>query len=406
MRQFAQPIDRNVMRKMNQNTLLNLIRAHAPVSRTRLKDLSGLSLGTIMGITSALIEQQLVVETGVAESTGGRKAGLLEIYPDGGYAIGISLMEYQIVGTVLNLNGQVVHELVWPAPLRANGDSAAAIIAAGVEDFISHFSLPRSKIVGLGCGVSGPVNTSTGIALDSWILDWHLVNLLAPLTQSLDMPVFVDNSVNCLACYENLYGYGLQYHDVLLVTLGRGLGMATLLHNMPFRGSQGIGAEFGHIPIDVSGRLCECGNRGCLEAYVADHGIVRTYRELSQSSEEVIPSAIDNVIIDDLFKLAVQGDAHALQTFQKTATYLGIGLATLVNLYNPECIVIYGGEGHRVDLMVDLMLSVMKQHIFSLLGKNLTFIAQRNTTMLNWSRGAACLVLQDFYAYSPRLKRV
>ncbi len=400
MRRFAQPIDRNVMRKMNQNTLLNLIRAHGPVSRTQLKDLSGLSLGTIMGITSALIEQQLIVETGVAESTGGRKAGLLEIYPEGGYAIGVNLMEHQIVGGILNLNGQVVYEDIWPAQLRNNSAYAVDIIARGVEDFINRFSIPRSKIVGLGCGVSGPVNTTTGVALDSWILNWHEVDLGVPLAQRLHMPVFVDNAVNCLACYENLYGYGQQYHDFLLVTLGRGLGMGTLIRNVPFRGALGIGAEFGHVPLDVSGRLCECGNIGCLEAYIADHGILRTYNELNHSFEKINPWEVNDAMIDDLYLRAMQGDANAMEAFQKTATYLGIGLAVLVNLFNPESIIIYGGEGHRVDLMIDLMRSVMMQHIFSQLGDELTFIVQPDTTMFNWSRGAGSLVLHDFYAYS------
>src|SRR5438876_6571709 len=99
----VQPMGRKMMREMNQNMLLNLIRKHAPISRTQLKKISGLSLATIVGITTMLIEQQLVVEVGVARSTGGRKAGLLEIYPEGGYVIGIDLREYQIVGVVLNL---------------------------------------------------------------------------------------------------------------------------------------------------------------------------------------------------------------------------------------------------------------------------------------------------------------
>ena len=92
----VQPMDRKMMREMNQNMLLNLIRAYAPVSRTQLKQLSGLSLGTIVGITATLMEQQLVVETGMAESTGGRKAGLLEISPEGGYMLGIDLREHDI----------------------------------------------------------------------------------------------------------------------------------------------------------------------------------------------------------------------------------------------------------------------------------------------------------------------
>src|SRR5579859_2477880 len=100
MQQSLQPMDRNMMRGMNQNMLLNLIRSYGPVSRTQLKKLSGLSLGTIVGLTASLIQQQLVTEVGTAESTGGRKAELLEIYPEGGYVLGIDLREHEIIGAV------------------------------------------------------------------------------------------------------------------------------------------------------------------------------------------------------------------------------------------------------------------------------------------------------------------
>jgi len=403
MQRQAQPIDRKVMREMNQNTLLNLIRAHAPISRTQLKILSGLSLGTIVGITTTLIESQLVVETGVAESTGGRKAGLLEINPEGGYTIGINLLEREIVGALINLHGLVLYEETWPASLRNNATHAVDIIAEGVEAFIEHSGVERSKIIGLGCGISGPVNMVMGINVDSWILNWHNVELSAPLTERLSIPVTIDNSVKCLASYEKLYGYGQQFQDFLIVTLGRGLGLAVVIRGEVFRGSQGIGAEFGHIPFNVTGRQCECGNQGCLEAYVSDHSIFSTYHELRSEPDTVKPGDIGAPEINNLFLRAQQGDMQALQAFELTGTYLGIGLANLVNLFNPQCIIIKGGEGNRVDLLLGSMKSTMKKHIFSQLGNNLTLIVEPETTMINWARGAGCLVLQNFFSAPTKI---
>jgi N-acetylglucosamine repressor len=399
MRQTAQPMDRKMMRELNQNMLLNLIRLHAPVSRTQLKKLSGLSLGTIVGITAALIEQELVVETGVAESTGGRKAGLLEVYPEGGYVVGIDLREHEILGAVLNLHGNVVYSSSWPAVLRDNAAHAVDVIATGVEDFLARSQMPRSKMLGLGCGVSGPVNAQAGISVDSWILNWHHVEIATPLSGRLHMPVFVDNAVNCLACYEKLYGDGQQYRNFLLVTLGRGLGLATVIRDDLFRGAQGIGAEFGHIPFFVeNGRLCECGNQGCLEAYVSHHGILATYHTLCADS--VTMQADDYLIpaIQDLVRRALEGDELALKAFELTGTYLGAGLATLVNLFNPECIIIEGTEGHWVDFLLGTMKMTMRQHIFSQLGSHLELIVERDATMFNWARGAGSLVLRDFFS--------
>lgn len=399
MRQTAQPMDRKMMRELNQNMLLNLIRLHAPVSRTQLKKLSGLSLGTIVGITTALIEQELVIETGVAESTGGRKAGLLEVYPEGGYVIGIDLREHEILGVVLNLHGNVVYSSSWPATLRDNAAHAVDVIATGVEDFLARSKMPRSKMLGLGCGVSGPVNAQAGISVDSWILNWHHVEIGTPLSARLHMPVFVDNAVNCLACYEKLYGDGQKYRNFLLVTLGRGLGLATVIRDDLFRGAQGIGAEFGHIPFFFEdARLCECGNQGCLEAYVSHHGILSTYRALHADPLIIQPDDYSISAIHDLVRRAQEGETLALKTFEQTGIYLGAGLATLVNLFNPECIIIEGTEGHWVDFLLGTMKTAMRQHIFSQLGSHLELIVERDATMFNWARGAGSLVLRDFFS--------
>ncbi|MBO0782412.1 MAG: ROK family protein [Ktedonobacteraceae bacterium] len=393
-----QPMDRRLMREINQNMLLNLIRAYAPISRTELKKLSGLSLGTIVGITAALIEQQLVREVGVAESTGGRKAGLLEIAPGGGYVIGIDLREQLIAGTVLNLHGIVVYEDTWPAPLRNNATQAIGLIAAGVEQFIERSRVAREKVIGLGCGISGPVNVQEGVSVDSWILDWHNVELGKPLAEALDMPVFVDNAVNCLASYEKLYGHGRRFHDFLLVTLGRGLGMAVVIRDDLFRGAQGLGAEFGHIPFEVDGRLCECGNRGCLEAYIADHGIVTTYHELCADPVVVKAGEANIADINELYRRAKEGGRCAARAFELTGERLGTGLATLVNLFNPQCIILNGGEEHRIDLLLEPMHAALEKRIFSQLGRDLSMIVEQETTPINWARGAGCLVLRDFFS--------
>ncbi len=396
----VQPMDRRMMREMNQNMLLNLIRTNAPISRTQLKKISGLSLATIVGITTVLIEQQLVVEIGVARSTGGRKAGLLEIYPEGGYVIGIDLREYQIVGVVLNLHGNIIYEETWPVVLRNNAERAVAIIAESIEAFILRSQVPRHKVLGLGCGVSGIVNAQKGISVESWILDWHYVELGAPLREHLGIPIFVDNAVNCLACYEKFYGGGRTYYDFLLITLGRGLGLAAVMKGDLFRGAQGQGAEFGHIPFDANGRLCECGNRGCLEAYVSDHGIFTTYGELSSSSVELKVAEIGSDVsaIDYLFNRIQEGDTYAREALILTGTYLGIGLSTLVNLFNPTCIIITNGVGQQVNPLLESMNIAMEQHIFSRLGANLKLVVEDNCRLVNWARGAGCLVLQDFFS--------
>ncbi|GCE24862.1 xylose repressor protein [Dictyobacter alpinus] len=396
MYRHVPPVDRKMMQKINRNTLLNLIRVHAPISRTELKRLSGLSQGTIFGMTANLIEQQLIVETGETQSTGGRKAELLEIYPDGGYVIGIEIREYELMVVLLNLHGEIVATETYLTQFRHHPESATAIIIKNVEAFIVATAVPREKIIGLGCGVSGCVNVQDGTVVDSWILNWHNVVVGTPLRAHFDWPVFVDNSVNCMISYEKLFRSGQMYHDFLLVTVGRGLGMAAIIRDLPFRGSQGLGAEFGHIPFDLHGRLCECGNRGCLEAYVSDYGMLATYRELRTN---VDPDK--DISLPELIKLACQNDPIARKVFELTGTYLGNGIASLVNLFNPECIIISNDAEELLELLSPSMHTALQQHIFSQLGKDLSIICEKSTTIESWARGAGCLVLQDFFS-SPK----
>ncbi len=397
MYQAAGPMDRKMMRELNQNLLLNLIRIHAPISRPQLKKLSGLSLGTILGITGLLIEQQLVTEKGVAESTGGRKAELLEIAPEGRYVVGIDLREHDITGVVMNLHGNVVYTERWAAELRNNAAHAVEIITAGVEAFLSRSPVPRQKLLGIGCGLSGAVNARTGTSDDSWILGWHNVELARPLQERLHMPVFIDNEMNCRASYTKLYGVGQQYHNFLLVAIGRGLGLAVVIRDELFRGAHGIGAEFGHIPFDTEGRQCECGNQGCLEAYVSTHGIFNTYQQY-RALPFMQAGEVDVSAIGELAFQVQQGDELALETFQRTGFFLGVGLSTLVNLFNPECIILNYDDGLRIEPMFEPMKATMQQHIFSQLGRDLNVIIDPQTMILHRAQGAGSLVLQDFFA--------
>ncbi len=396
----TRPVDRKLMREMNQKTLLNLIRVHAPVSRVYLKELSGLSMATILGITAHLIDEQLVVESGVAASTGGRRAGLLEIFPSGRYAIGINLDEYTISGVLLNLNGDVICSDKWFAHLRNNSEQVVEIISAGVEAFIARSGISQEKILGMGCSTSGYVDKRAGVSVDSWTLNWHDVELAAPLAQRLKMPVFVDNDVNCLASYERLFGQGKAFHDFLVVNRGYGVGAAFVIHDDIYRGAHNGGGEIGHVTVVPNGQLCQCGKRGCLEAYTANYGILATYRELQQAEyaeHDQTDATTMPHSVQELFTRALQGEELAQQTCTHAGTMLGLGLATLVNLMNPECIILYT-DGYEGEALLNAMRASLKLHTFSRLDEGMPIFIEHDINVPNWALGAGSLVLRNIFA--------
>ncbi|GAC1363116.1 MAG: ROK family transcriptional regulator [Ktedonobacteraceae bacterium] len=357
-----------------------------------------MSMATILGITSHLISEQLVIESGVAASTGGRRAGLLEIFPSGRYAIGINLDASSISAVLLNLNGEVLRSSQWSATLRDHGDQAVALIAAGVEAFIADSGISHEKILGLGCSTSGYVDKQAGVSVDSWTLNWHGVRLAAPLGQRLRMPVFVDNDVNCLAGYERLFGQGKAFQDFLVVNRGHGVGAAFVIHDDVYRGAHNGGGEIGHVTMVPGGLLCQCGKRGCLEAYTADYGILATYRErlLAQLPGLTLDTAMPSSV-QEIFAAASRGDELAHEVCSQTGTMLGMGLATLVNLMNPECIILYTG-GDKGEALLGSMRAALRVHTFSRLDEGLPIFIEHDMNVPNWALGAGCLVLRSIFA--------
>ncbi len=195
--------DRKLIRDINQNQILNLIRLYAPISRPQLATRSGLSLVTVLDITNELITRKIVTESGFAASTGGRKATLMELSADGGYAIGLMVREHEVVGVVLNLQASIICAQHWNVTLLNRSSEAVELLSEKIEGLIAEATIPRERVIGVGCAISGYVDADRGVCVDSWQLGWHHFELGIPLAERLKVPVFVDNNVSCVTCYGN-----------------------------------------------------------------------------------------------------------------------------------------------------------------------------------------------------------
>ncbi len=383
--------DHKAMRDINQNRLLNLIRLKAPISRPELATELGLSPATVLALTNDLIGRQLVIEKGTANAPRGRRPTLLEIDPNGGYAVGLMVREYETVGVIVNLHGFVVSSLHWNLTLTDQEAQIIEHIAQLVEELIIQTGIARERIIGVGCAISGYIDSRNGICIDSWQLDWHDFALAKPLSEHLHLPVLVSNNVSCISCYENLFGRGQTYQNFLTVAIGRGLGLGIMLKGDLYGGATGGAGEFGHTVIMVDGRQCECGNRGCLEEYVTHRGVLATYAELRKAEgyeQEVYT-------LEQLLQSS-PADQLARQTFHQAGRLLGIGLANAVNLFNPECVILTGEGIEFGDRFFDPVLQALQEHLFSKLGRSLQVILEPWAGYESWARGAGALVLSQF----------
>jgi len=407
MQQQIKSADRFLIRNINQSVLLNLIRAHAPISRPQLATLSGLSQVTVIKITNNLIDRQLILEKEYAESTGGRRAGLLEINPEGSFVVGLMSQPYSLTAVILNLNGEPVYAMQWDITFRDNYPQAIDITAQCVEELFTKSGVPREKIIGVGLGMSGLIDAERGCCIDSWMMNWQNVEISRPLEERLGVPVFLDNDVNCLAIYEKLFGQGQPYHHFLVVAVGRGVGLGIVINGDLYRGAFGGAGEFGHTAVSTEGRLCACGNHGCLETYISESGIVKNYLEYVHSTTYSLEQGIQEPTILEVVERARNGDEAAIAAFQRAGILLGVSIANLVNIFNPECVMLTGPDVDESILAGGLLLEPMhqalKQHLFSQIGKDLPFIVVERRGFESWARGAGSLVLRHFFASPARV---
>jgi predicted NBD/HSP70 family sugar kinase len=219
------------------------------------------------------------------------------------------------------------------------------------------------------------------------------------LQRKLHIPTFIDNDVNTLTLTEKWFGYGMKADNFLIVTVGRGVGMGIVVNDQVYHGQGGGAGEFGHTVIVPDGLTCACGKRGCLEAYVSDPGLIRAAQEAVERGE--IKEPVNN--IDELINLARHGDPIAVRIFTRAGRMLGVGVANLIDIFDPKKIII-SGEGTRAG---DLLFNPMKESIQEntmpgMFDPQTVEIAEWGDDA--WAQGAAGMVLREVFE-SPIHKR-
>jgi N-acetylglucosamine repressor len=383
--------NRDLIRAMNRSIIINVIKASGPIARAEIARQSGLSPATVTAIASELIDEGLIFEKDMGNSSGGRRPILLAINPAGGYVIGIKLTETQVIGALTDLEATVVAKKTDDLHAR-DPEMVVEQLSRFVSELLKIGRLPKKKLIGIGIGLAGIVDSEQGMLRQSPFFGWKDLPLGDLLQAKVHVPVYVDNDVNTLTLAEMWFGGGQGIDSFLVVTIGRGVGLGIVVNGQFYRGTKGGAGEFGHTTIDPHGPICECGKRGCLEAYVSDPGLVRMAGEAMERGEISRPIAQ----IDDLLALARAGDQGALAVLAQAGDILGQGVANLITIFNPQRIII-SGEGTRAgDLLFKSMLASVARNVMPGLANdtNIQIDAWGDDA---WARGAASLVLRQLF---------
>lgn len=383
------------------------------ISRVQLAEKTNLSNTTITNLTAELIEQEIIFETSPSESVDeplrrrvGRPRRMLQLLPNARYVVGIHIGIGMFRVAVTNLYAEIIYNKRFNFPADQPALDVLDDIAQLVRETINKSRVDKRLILGIGVGASGLVNHETGVNLHAARLGWHDIPIQEYLEQHLDLPICVDNNVRAMALGEAYFGQGRGV-DVLAFIYGRiGVGSGIVVNGQVFRGSGAGAGEIGHtIVMPHNGDLCGCGHYGCLETLISEPVLVREAKVLAEKhSDSILAEYLSNAKekpIDAIFAAACDGDQSALALIKSRVQYLGIALANLVNLLNPELIILGGMFAQGSELILSEVETMMRELSFAGLGENV----QLKPTHFGWRAGvigAASLALKVFFYEGPR----
>jgi glucokinase-like ROK family protein len=307
------------------------------------------------------------IETG--PTTGGRRPILLAINPDFGYVVGIDLGATHLRLVLTDFLAHVLDEIEYPISVVDGPQKSLAQIDHYITEMLDRAKLNIGQISAVGMGVPGPVVSKAGEVTSPPIMPgWDGYPIRKHLEEQFHLPVMIGNDAEFGAIGEWAYGAGRGENNLAYIKVGTGVGAGLLLDGRIYRGATGSAGEIGHITIQANGPLCTCGNYGCLESMAGGKAIARNAREAIQAGRRTQLSAIaaDKIMAVDVAAAAQQGDLVAQQIITDAGTYLGIAIASLVNLFNPNMIVIGGGVSQLGDLLLEpIRKTVMERSLYS-----------------------------------------
>ncbi len=342
-------VNSTLLKDLNRKKILRVIGEVGSISRVEVKTLLGKDGKTVTNITNGLIDDGLITSCGYSSYTGGRRRELLTLNPDYGYLVGIHLGVHFIRGIITDFKYKVLTEEIIPISPDESKTSLIQKIKKTLDFLIKNSSIPVNKLLGIGFVANGFYNHETG----EWLLsvnnlNWKNVPIKKILLEQYDVPIYLEDSTNAMTITEKFFGRVKNKKNFIYLDLGVGIGCGIIYNDRLFRGATNIAGELGHTIVVPNGELCSCGNRGCLETVASGWAINKEIRKKIESGEKTLitdlcQNDLEKLEADMVFNAFNNGDKLANEVLESASDYLSIGIANLINLFNPESIV-FGGH--------------------------------------------------------------
>ncbi len=346
----------DMLRLVNRRILLSILSDRQPISRAEIAKISGLNKATISTITGELLKDFCIIEEGSGQTTpiGGKPPTPLRLNAKRFGLFGVDIRADETILALSDFNNRIVARVSF----ETGSDAPAFLNKVGKE--IRKLRTKHDSFIeypGIGVSLPGLVDNHSGKFILSVVLPWRDVPVVRLLEKATNLPVIVDNSARCSALAEIWHGKAQYAHvrNLLYVSVSTGLACGVVIDGGLYRGGNNSAGQFGHIPIEINGPDCRCGQRGCWDLYASDKATLKRYVDLRGNGGKRVNT------MRKLVELVEAGDVEATESVRETARYLGIGITGLINGLDPEVVVI-GGEITKLWGLVEPIIVEQTRH--------------------------------------------
>lgn len=350
---------------------INIIRYYINNGENTLAELGremDLSVPTVTKLVGELIEDGYVIDFGKMETSGGRRPNVYGVNPDSGYFVGVDLKAFSVSIAVINFNGTVVHSNIKIPFVQENTQENLDALCKLINTYIDGLDVPKSKILDVGVNISGRVNTETGHSFSRYFFNEQPLSEI--FHERLGIPVSIDNDTRAMAYGEYIGGCVKGEKNVLFVNVSWGLGLGIITDGRLYYGKSGFSGEFGHITAFDNEVICHCGKKGCLETQASGSYIHRRVLErIKEGFSTVLQKKIGKnevLNMEDIIDATLKGDMLAIELVEEVGNNLGKQIAGLVNLMNPELVIIGGAMSKTGDYLLLPIKSAVRKYALNL----------------------------------------
>ena len=371
------------------------VRASGQIARATIARTLDVSPGSVTALTADLIADGFLreVDGATRETSRGRPPVALELVPEALRVVGVKFSDERHTAVLTDLGGNLLAD----AALKTNTDKKTPSnllndMKTLIKSLCDTAQISPNSISAIGVGIAGIVDCDTGIVAWSPLLKGTDVPLGSVFSNHFGTPVLIDNDANVLTLAELWFGAGRALSNFVVVTIENGVGMGFVSDNQLFRGAHGMGLELGHTKVQLDGALCRCGQRGCLEAYLADYALAREASTVLGLSPDK-PHNLQEVL-KKLYENASVGDQNVRTIFQRAGRYLAVALSNIIHLFDPELIIL-SGQLMRYDFLNAAEMQNEMRTLALYHSRHETRIEIQSWGDMVWARGATALALTE-----------